>query len=138
MWICGKHNFTLVLWEIPTGRSMWTISGNRNAFPRFPQLLKTRLIYPQIFQSLSHSFYTGQRGNTAGRCPAPCKPFEKGLTLNFIAENCVFRGLKHKENPSVSVPQNYVLRKKGQGMKSLAGFGAEPQGLLPFDFFFQL
>ena len=29
--------------------------------------------------------------------PTPCKPFEKGLTLNFIAENCVFRGLKHKE-----------------------------------------
>ena len=79
---------------------MWTISGNRNAFPRFPQLLKTRLIYPQIFQSLSHSFYTGQRGNTAGRCPAPCKPFEKGLTLNSAFNRAAAR-LQMGQSPGV-------------------------------------
>ncbi len=51
------------------------------------------------------------------------KPFEKGLTPNFIAENSVFRTIS-----LIIISVTRMRDKKGQGMKSLAGdWGRAPR-----------
>jgi len=67
------------------------------------------------------------KAKTAGRRPAQCKPFEKGLIPNFIFGKLRFpRGNFIMLSINLFLKRTNVRRKKRQGVKPLAGYGQYP------------